>query len=97
MTQQNAKDYLPLVQALADGQLQHYAGRNWQNVTSSRFSAPPQAYRRRPVGPLPWALMDQQGKLVESFKTEAEAKRWASSTNCSVVYVMEVVVEHAGA
>lgn len=50
MNKQNAKDYLPLVQALADGKTIQLAGyeNNWSDLDYPDFRAAPNKYRIKP-------------------------------------------------
>ncbi len=48
MTQQNAKDYLPLVKALSEGKVIQYrvtTDSPWANLDDPGFQAPPELYR----------------------------------------------------
>lgn len=52
MNQGNAKDYLPLVQALADGKLQIIQGGSWADVGPNDdidFGGSPPSYRVKPT------------------------------------------------
>lgn len=55
MTKENAKDFLPLVQALAEGKtIQLASGNHWYDVNPD-FTCPPSKYRIKPDPKLrPW-------------------------------------------
>lgn len=55
MTTANAKDYLPAVEALRDGELQWRNEFGWKDVGIANFSDPPDHYRRRPKPMEFWA------------------------------------------
>lgn len=48
MTAANAKDYLPSVEALRDGELEERFAHGWEFVIHADFAKPPEDYRRRP-------------------------------------------------
>ena len=49
MNKENAKYYLPLVQALAEGKLiQHRGVNGWYSVAAPSFDSPPSDYRIKP-------------------------------------------------
>ncbi len=54
MNAQDAKDYLPLVQALADGKtIQHANGNGWYDKNEPDFTCPASYYRVKPETPNP--------------------------------------------
>lgn len=58
MTKDNAKDYLPLVQALAEGKTiqSNYRGTHWVDLDDVSFSDPHKCYRIKPE-PRRWWLV----------------------------------------
>jgi hypothetical protein len=63
MNAQNAKDYLPLVQALADDKLQGLsAGGVWVDLAESDFSWPIKCYRIKPEPKPPYKRYAQVAK-----------------------------------
>ena len=70
MNKDNAKDYLPLVQALAEGrQVQINVGSienpDWIDRPTFDFSAQPRQYRIKPEPPKPreWTMWEESGKI----------------------------------
>lgn len=56
MNKDNAKDYLPLVQALADGrEIQIWLGGEWGDINDILFSEPVTKYRIKPEPKTFWA------------------------------------------
>jgi hypothetical protein len=55
MNKDNAKDFLPLVQALAEGKTVQFShpGEGWTSITEPIFQFPPQHYRIKPEPPKP--------------------------------------------
>lgn len=56
MTKENAKDFLPLVQALAEGktiQIIAHDNKNWIDSSSWNFTKEPKDYRIKPEPPKP--------------------------------------------
>ena len=59
MTKETAHDYLPLVQALADGNtIQINIGGHWQDTVDVDFTYPAHRYRIKPE-PRRWWLVEQ--------------------------------------
>ena len=57
MNKENAKLYIPLMEALADGELQFFNDDEWQDSGEPCFSEPPSHYRRKPKPTVaPWTL-----------------------------------------
>lgn len=56
MTPQNAREYLPLLEALADGELQYRPCSDvWEDIKAIDFVVPPYFYRRKPKPTIvPW-------------------------------------------
>ena len=56
MTPQNAREYLPLLEALADGELQYRPCSDvWEDIKAIDFVVPPCYYRRKPKPTVvPW-------------------------------------------
>lgn len=93
MNAQNAKLYLPLVQALADGkQLQVLAcGKTWEDRTDLIFDAPPNAYRIKPEPRTLFAVYMPEGALFDACETEADAKQSRCVVNGTISKFQEVV------
>lgn len=61
MNKSNARQYIPLIEALADGELEFnnhmLHSPNWLHCIQSDFSSPPEYYRRKPKPTVvPWTL-----------------------------------------
>ena len=56
MTPQNAREYIPLLEALADGELQYRPCSDvWEDIKAIDFVVPPYYYRRKPKPTVvPW-------------------------------------------
>ena len=84
MTAANAKDYLPAVEALRDGELEERFTHGWEFVIHAEFDKPPDHYRRRPK-PI-------EGFTIEKdlFSTKADAERmWGMEAK--IIHVREVL------
>lgn len=80
MDKSNAKDFLPLVQALAEGktiQQRTGSGCAWHDVTSVSFGGDPQNYRIKPEPAVVWVLYDKQNRLRGTFESAAEAATYS--------------------
>lgn len=84
MNKNNAKDYLPLVQALAEGKtIQMDSGEGpgpdrWKDVTGElSFVSEPPRYRVKPEPRVIWALQTRGGSL-DFFRgaPEPDGRRW---------------------
>lgn len=77
MNASNAKDYLPLVQALADGKvIQGNCGGEWKDDDYPSFSSPPSYYRIKPEPSEIWVTHYYNGQVfihpdVGSAKVES--------------------------
>lgn len=77
MNKDNAKDYLPLVQALADGktiQFRNYLG-EWSDVQEVSFTAANSRYRIKPEPIERWGVANEVGRFVTTYDDESQAKR----------------------
>lgn len=97
MDKSNAKDFLPLVQALAEGktiQQRTGSGCAWHDVTSVSFGGDPTNYRIKPEPAAVWVLYNKQNRLRGTFESAAEAARFAARfseyvTDCRIVKFVE--------
>lgn len=73
MNKDNAKDYLPLVQALAEGRvIQGNCGGEWKDDDYPSFSSPPNYYRIKPEPREVWVNEYPSGvQYVWSNETQA--------------------------
>lgn len=77
MNKDNARLYLPLVQALADGELQYFGHHGWIDWGDAEcdFDRPPGHYRRKPKPRVHWLGFDDSC-VAAVYPTEAEARSW---------------------
>lgn len=92
MNKDSAKDYLPLVQALADGrviQWRNYAG-DWLDSESPTMSDEPGRYRIKPEPREWWVVVNKVGGVwsVLSSKPDFDA---ITRDGMEVVHVREVL------
>jgi hypothetical protein len=99
MKKENAKDFLPLVQALADGktiQFRHNASAPWVDMSSEfGFGYPLENYRIKPE-PREWFLLrDPDDGLFSGvpYPTRIAAEKVAQNGGCysEVIHVREVL------
>jgi len=100
MNAQNAKDYLPLVQALADGRtIQRVVVNNhWVDQVELDCMGKPSWYRIKPAEPRHWWINVHKGTGTTfeiPFKSKEKADEWAAerseSPRLECVEVVEVV------
>ncbi len=77
MNRENARDYLPLVQALAEGKViqghMAYSGR-WEDISGDiRFDGPASNYRIKPEPREIWVNRHEGGDLGYNFYASKEA------------------------
>ena len=95
MNKNNAKDYLPLVQALADGKVIQINGvRGWEDTRGDLiFGANPHDYRIKPEPREWWQLRDANCVRAE-FTSRELAERYANGIPgnvWTVIHVREVL------
>lgn len=88
MTKETAREYLPLIQALADGQtIQALVGQRWIDCESPDFQVcPPENWRVKPQPRRWWLNVCEHG--ITCYATETESK---CSRGCNSVEHIEVV------
>lgn len=75
MNKDNAKDFLPLVQALADGKtVEIRYGAGWKELDSYRFSSPVEDYRIKPEPRVEWVVFSKNGNSLCCYSNEEDAK-----------------------
>ena len=74
MNKDNAKDYLPLVQALAEGKVIQGVdgGGEWEDMREVYFSQPSYQYRIKPEPLVIYAVMDSQDMNVRCASKNRE-------------------------
>ncbi|WP_372483786.1 hypothetical protein AB9H29_12105 [Stenotrophomonas sepilia] len=78
MNKDNAKDYLPLVQALAEGRvIEHRGSGGWYQLNNPTFQDQPSDYRIKPEPREIW-VNEWDGNGFVVFATEREAKEHAN-------------------
>lgn len=90
MNASNAKDYLPLVQALAEGKtIQRFSnGDGWEDVRSPSFENPAKLYRIKPEPKKGWhrvALLNFEGAGVKAVIADTEALESAIAESTSFI------------
>lgn len=98
MNKDNAAQYLPLVQALADGKvIQHnprvMVNAEWIDLHNPAFTEPPENYRIKPEPREWWQVRNGQGEWVKEFPNEQDARAYAETfgyASLVVVHVREV-------
>lgn len=95
MNASNAKDYLPLVQALAEGKvIQGYfeIDQLWRDIVELRFDAPTSQYRIKPEPREVWVNEYPSGRLGDMhYESQDDAKRGTSGVNAKQVRYREVI------
>jgi len=81
MNASNAKDYLPLVQALADGKkIQKFSdGDGWEDVRSPSFESPAKLYRIKPEPKKGWYRVVLFKNGTTTAEDEDQEKRWSEN------------------
>lgn len=76
MNVNNAKEFLPLVQALADGKTIEYKtyDRGWVKQDAPAFSHDPSCYRIKPEPRIVYVVLNKGGGVHMTFSNEAYAK-----------------------
>lgn len=93
MNKSNAAQYLPLVQALADGKVIQVRGVEcWHDLDSPCFERKPEEYRIKPE-PREWWVVSYvaDGAALNVFNDEVRARKYANeSGDVAVTHVREV-------
>lgn len=83
MNKDNAKDYLPLVQALAEGKvIQLLCGSTWEDTNHPAFNLLPENYRIKPEPEQLWAVYFEE-TMACAFSSEESAKRFKTGHHLS--------------
>lgn len=78
MNKDNAKDYLPLVQALAEGKVVEIQGSDgWKVLSNYDFTSPPKHYRIKPEPKEIWVNRYSDGSESIHYATEDTARIFA--------------------
>lgn len=87
MNKNNAKDYLPFVQALGDGKkLQIQTSRGWADLDGNvAFGGPPEKYRIKPEPREVWINIYSDGQLGRAYATKEQANAVKLSHPCKKV------------
>jgi len=95
MNKDNAKDYLPLVQAMAEGKaIEGYfeLDEKWMQLVEVRFDAPASQYRIKPEPREVFIPRWPDGFEGASYDSEEEARKAVSvDTKCKIIRYREVV------
>lgn len=95
MNKNNAKDYLPLVQALSEGRvIQMFSGGVWRDLgaEAEMFIDDSITYRIKPEPKVVYAVLNKAGGVHACFSNEANARRTAETyTSMTYKKFVEVV------
>jgi len=88
MNASNAKDYLPLVQALVEGKTVQYRllGEKWSTGGDVDFSLPPDQYRIKPEPREWWYNRYPDGRDCGGYASKESAQRYADAGAIQVRY-----------
>lgn len=93
MNKDNAKYYLPLLQALAEGRTLQHAGPKWEWVDLAdevSFNYSPNCYRIKPEPKEIW-VVEHNGGLFDEFTTKAEAEHLSVACHSRLALYREVI------
>ena len=98
MNKDNAKDYLPLVQALAEGKVIQGVdgGGEWEDLREVHFAQPSYQYRIKPEPLVIYAAMNSTSEQVflvgtEIHKVTRSVSEWPGATDGKVRKFVEVI------
>lgn len=87
MNKDTAKDYLPLVQALAEGMIIEHKGRaGWYTVDEPSFDFPPEQYRIKPEPKEAWFNRYEHGEIHGPYASREDAEHCAGNFATQVRY-----------
>lgn len=77
MNKHNAKDFLPLVQAMAEGKTIQYLafGDTWKDTDVMASTTPPSCYRIKPEPIERWGVISLDSSYVASYVSEERAAK----------------------
>lgn len=91
MNKNTAKDYLPLVQALADGKtIQLQSGNSWLDIEETKFNYDPSEYRIKPEPREKWFNRYENGVENGPYSTLQNAL-FAANSGATQVRYREVI------
>lgn len=93
MNAQNAKDYLPLIEAFAQGKTiqANYFGREWNDCQCPDFTLDAKYYRIKPEPRVIFAVFLQDGRRLGVFHDIECAENYAKNWSAKVVKFQEVL------
>jgi len=89
MNKDNAKDYLPLVQALSDGkviQARMFSCDSWKDCARPDFTMDPSSYRIKPEPREWWYNRYPDGRDCGGYASKESAQRYADAGAIQVCY-----------
>lgn len=94
MNKDTAKDFLPLVQALADGKTIQYKNHlgEWGDVREVAFTAASYRFRIKPDPIERWGVANESGRFVSTYDDETQAKHRVSGLTGWRYFLMREVV-----
>lgn len=96
MNRENARQYIPHLEALADGELELNLGTLnnpiWENRNSVHFDCPAEYYRRRPKPREVWVVVSQSGVISTVVQREEDARHFVTTrTGYTYFRAVEVI------
>ncbi|KOQ78848.1 hypothetical protein ABW45_04560 [Stenotrophomonas maltophilia] len=92
MNKDNAKAFLPLVQALAEGRvIEHRGSGGWYQLNNPTFQDPPSDYRIKPEPREIWVNRYPNGMENGIFSTEHAAKLHRANDTAVQIRYREVI------
>lgn len=93
MNASNAKDYLPMVQALAEGRvIEHRGSGGWYQLNNPSFQDPPSDYRIKPEPKELWTNRYSDGSESPAYESREVAESDADEDDpCVQVCYREVI------
>jgi hypothetical protein len=91
MTRDEAKQFLPIIQAYAEGKTIQcrQTGGQWLDGDFWCFDTPASRYRIKPEPVECWAAVGPDGIVAESFSVRLWAEQWAERNDYRVVHMVE--------
>lgn len=87
MNASNAKDYLPLVRALAEGRvIEHHGSGGWYQLNNPSFQDPPSDYRIKPEPREVWFNRYEHDVTHGPYASREEAENYAGNFATQVRY-----------
>lgn len=90
MTREEAKAFLPILEAYSKGgMIQYLSGGEWDNINGPAFDSGPSRYRIKPEPRTFWVVENKE--TIHVVKDSDRAKNYAALYNCEIIEVREVI------